>query len=57
MWRNQDQRNESYVGNIDFELWAKRGDKDFCLTNYKELLISLQPNILLKLNLDENVVF
>ena len=41
--------NESDVGNIDFELQAKRDDSTFlCFTlffNFKELFISLQPGI------------
>ena len=40
--------NESDVGNIDFKLQAKRGDKFLCFTfflNIKELFISLQPDV------------
>ena len=48
------------VGNIDFELWAKRGDKFLCFTlfrNFKELFISLQPDVQLSWGLDQNVAF
>ena len=41
-------RNESDVGNIDFELQAKIGDKCLCIIlflNVKELVISLQPDV------------
>ena len=52
--------NESDVGNIDFELQAKRGDKFLCFTlflNFTELSISLHPDVRLRLGLDQNVVF
>ena len=52
--------NELDVGNIDFELQAKVGDK--CLNvllflNIKELISSLQPDVPLRCNLDKNVAF
>ena len=50
--------NESDVGNTDFELQAKRGDKFLCFTlllNLKEMFISLQPNVQLRWGLDQNV--
>ena len=53
-------RNESDVGNIDFELQAKKGDKFSCFIvflNVKALFISLQPHVRLKWALDQNVVF
>ena len=43
--------NVSDVGNIDFELQAKRGDKFLSFTlflNLKELFITLQPDVRLK---------
>ena len=42
--------NESDVGNIDFELQAKKGDKFLlCIVlNFKELFISLQPDVQLR---------
>ena len=52
--------NESEVGNIDFELQTKRGTKFLCFTlffNFKELFISLQPDVRLRRGLEENVVF
>ena len=52
--------NESDVRNIDFDLYAKRGDKFFCFTlyrNLKELFISLQPDVQLRWGLDQNVAF
>ena len=50
--------NESDVGNTDFELQAKRGDKFLCfilLLNLKEMFISLQPNVQLRWGLNQNV--
>ena len=47
--------NESDVGNIDFQLKAKRGDKFLCFTlflNFKELFISLQPDVRLRLGFE-----
>ena len=52
--------NESDVGNIDFELQAKRGVKFLCFTlflNFTELFISLQPFVRLRWGLDQNVAF
>ena len=52
--------NESDVGNIDFELLAKRGDKFLCFALFfeiKELFISLQPDAQLRWGLDQNVAF
>ena len=52
--------NESDVGNIDFELQAKRGDKFLCFALFfeiKELFISLQPDVQLRWGLDQNVAF
>ena len=52
--------NESVVGNIDFELQAKRGDKFFCFTlffNFKKMFVSLQPDVRLRWDLDQNVAF
>ena len=43
--------NEPDVGNIDFELQAKTGDKFLCFTlflNVKKLFISLQPDAWLR---------
>ena len=51
--------NESDVGNIDFELQAKRGDKFlfYIVFKFKELFISLQPDVRLRWGLDQNVAF
>ena len=52
--------NESDVGNIDFELQTKIGDKCLCIIlflNGKELVISLQPDVQLRWGLDQNVGF
>ena len=52
--------NESDVGNIDFELQAKIGHKCLCILlimNFKELVISLQPDVRLRWGLDQNVAF
>ena len=52
--------NESNVGNIDFELQAKSGDKFLCFTlflNFSELFISLQPYVRLRWGSDHNVAF
>ena len=52
--------NESDVGNIDFELQAKKGDKFLCFTlffEFIELFISLQPDVRLRWDLDQNVTF
>ena len=52
--------NESDVGNIDFELQAKRGGKFLCFTlflNFTKLFISLQPDVRLRWGLNRNVVF
>ena len=52
--------NESDVGNIDLELQAEGSDKFLCLTlflNFKEFFISLQPDVRLGWDLDQNVVF
>ena len=52
--------NESDVGNIDFELQAKRGDKFLCFPiafELKELFIFLQPDVRLRLVLNQNVAF
>ena len=52
--------NESDVGNIDFELQAKSGDEFLCFTlfrKFKELFISLQPDVPLRWSLDQNVAF
>ena len=41
-------RNESDVGNFNFDLQNKRGDKCVCFSlflNVKELFISLQPDV------------
>ena len=48
--------NESYVGNIDFELQA---DKflSYIVLNLEESLISPQPDVQLKWDLDQNVAF
>ena len=47
--------NKWDVGNIDYELQAKRGDKFLCFTlflNFTELFISLQPDVRLRWGLD-----
>ena len=52
--------NESGVRNIDFDSYAKKGDKFLCFTlyrNLKELFISLQPDVQLRWGLDQNVAF
>ena len=51
--------NESDVGNIDLELQAKRGDKFlfYVVFELKELNISLQPDVRLRCDLDQNVTF
>ena len=58
MWH--DQGNESDVGNIDFELQAKRGNKFLCFALFfevKELFISPEPDVWLRWDLDQNVAF
>ena len=53
-------RNESDIGNIDYELHAKRGDRFLCFTlflNLRELVISVQPDVRLRRNLHINVAF
>ena len=52
--------NESDVRNTDFALQAQRNDKFLCFTlflNFKELFISLQPDVQLRWDLDQNVAF
>ena len=52
--------NESDVRNIGFELQAKRGNKFLCfyiVFEFKELFISLQPDVQLRWGLDQNVAF
>ena len=52
--------NESDVRNIDFELQAKIGHKCLCIILFlifKELVISLQPDVRLRWGLDQNVAF
>ena len=53
-------RNESDVGNNDFEIQAKIVDKLLCFTlflNFTELFISLQPDVRFRWGLDQNVAF
>ena len=54
--------NELDVGNIDFELQAKRGtgSKFLCFTlflNFTDLFISLQLDVWFRWGLDQNVAF
>ena len=47
-------------GNIDYELQAKRGDKFLCFTLFlklNEVFISLEPDVWLRWELDQNVAF
>ena len=52
--------NESDVANIDFELQAKTDDIFLCfyiVLKFKELLISLEPDVGSKWGMDQNVGF
>ena len=52
--------NELDVVNIDFGLQTKRGDKFSSFTlvlNFKELFVSLQPDVQLRWSLEQNVDF
>ena len=52
--------NESDVKNIDFELQTKTGDKFLYFTlflSFKELFISLKPDVRLRWGLEQNVAF
>ena len=52
--------NESDARNINFEFQAKRGDKFLCFTlflNFTELFVSLQPDVGLRWDLNQNVSF
>ena len=52
--------NESDVGNIDFELQAKRGGNFSCFTlflSFKGLSISQQPYVQLRWGLNQDVAF
>ena len=50
--------NESDIGNVDFVLQAERGVKFLSFTLFfKELFISLQPDVRLRSGLDQNVAF
>ena len=52
--------NDSDVGNIDFELQAKRGDEFLCFIlflNFLKLFIYLQPDVRLRWGVDQDAAF